>query len=296
LFEAPDNVLEEAEIHARLVEAIGAMPVELCSKLKQALETGGRAAYLQHFMQALTAQPELSDLAPVILYRTLGSALPDGAAAAVILLPVAMRFAMQEPESLRRAGFDGTPVEQGIALFEAMLRGHSGIVFARDDYDASWARLGHQGKIQLHLAPLLEELRSLNAGPPVLTTDEFPFILMAGERRGYSANTIYRDAAWRRKDRHGALRMNPKDARSLGISNGDSVRLSTRTGSATAAVEVTPRMQTGHLSLPNGFGLDNEDGRREGVAVNELTSLEDRDPFAGTPWHKCVPARVEAIC
>jgi len=296
LFEAPDGVLEEAEIHARLVEAMGAMPVALCRELQQALDESGRAAYLQRFMQALTAHPELTDLAPVILYRTLGPALPDGAAAAVILLPVAMRFAMQEPESLRRAGFDGSPVEQGIALFEAMLRGHSGIVFARDDYGASWERLGHQGRIQLVIAPLLEELGSLNAEPPALVTAEFPFILMAGERRGYSANTIYRDAAWRRKDRHGALRMNPEDARRLGISTGDSVRLSTRTGSATASVEVTPRMQAGHLSLPNGFGLDNEDGSREGVAANELTSLEDRDPFAGTPWHKCVPARVEAIC
>jgi hypothetical protein len=31
------------------------------------------------------------------------------------------------------------------------------------------------------------------------------------------------------------------------------------------------------------------------VAPNELTSLEDRDPFVGTPWHKHVPARVERV-
>jgi formate dehydrogenase len=29
------------------------------------------------------------------------------------------------------------------------------------------------------------------------------------------------------------------------------------------------------------------------VAPNELTSREDRDFLAGTPWHKHVPARVE---
>ena len=37
-----------------------------------------------------------------------------------------------------------------------------------------------------------------------------------------------------------------------------------------------------------------EDGTRSGIAPNELTSLADRDKFAGTPHHKCVPARIEA--
>jgi len=58
-------------------------------------------------------------------------------------------------------------------------------------------------------------------------------------------------------------------------------------------------MQAGHVSLPNGLGLDypNESGKREsaGVAPNELTASEHRDKFAGTPWHKLVPARVEAL-
>jgi anaerobic selenocysteine-containing dehydrogenase len=38
-----------------------------------------------------------------------------------------------------------------------------------------------------------------------------------------------------------------------------------------------------------------ETAGRSGVAVNELTSLNDRDRFAGTPHHKIVPARVEAV-
>ena len=32
-----------------------------------------------------------------------------------------------------------------------------------------------------------------------------------------------------------------------------------------------------------------------GVAPNELTSSEDMDAFAGTPWHKTVPARLEPL-
>ncbi len=57
-------------------------------------------------------------------------------------------------------------------------------------------------------------------------------------------------------------------------------------------------MQRGHLSLPNGLGLVYpRDGApaRTGVAPNELTSAEDRDPFVGTPWHKHVPARLERV-
>jgi hypothetical protein len=53
------------------------------------------------------------------------------------------------------------------------------------------------------------------------------------------------------------------------------------------------------VSLPNGLGVDySADAgslERAGVAPNELTSTEDRDWLAGTPWHKHVPARIEAI-
>jgi hypothetical protein len=31
----------------------------------------------------------------------------------------------------------------------------------------------------------------------------------------------------------------------------------------------------------------------KGVSLNELTGTESRDPFAGTPWHKYVPVRIE---
>ena len=57
-------------------------------------------------------------------------------------------------------------------------------------------------------------------------------------------------------------------------------------------------MQRGHVSLPNGLGLrypGAEGPRTTGVAPNDLTSAGDRDPFVGTPWHKHVAARIEAI-
>jgi len=57
-------------------------------------------------------------------------------------------------------------------------------------------------------------------------------------------------------------------------------------------------LRPGHVSLPNGQGLeypDVPDGLDIGVAPNELTSADDCDWFAGTPWHKHVRARLEKV-
>ena len=58
-------------------------------------------------------------------------------------------------------------------------------------------------------------------------------------------------------------------------------------------------MQPGHVSLPNGHGtgpsLPKADNGLHGTPPNELTRIEDRDAFAGTPWHKFVPARIERL-
>jgi hypothetical protein len=53
-------------------------------------------------------------------------------------------------------------------------------------------------------------------------------------------------------------------------------------------------MRAGHISLPNGLGMAHTPGDElVGVAPNELTSSDHRDPIAGTPYHKHVPARLE---
>ena len=123
-------------------------------------------------------------------------------------------------------------------------------------------------------------------------------MLSAGERRSFTANTIFRDPSWRKKDPDGALRVNPPDAQRLGVVDGGKVRVTTRRASLVVVVEVSDVMQPGHVSLPNGLGLDYPDDGgtvAAGVAPNELTAVEDRDWLAGTPWHKHVPARLEPI-
>jgi anaerobic selenocysteine-containing dehydrogenase len=89
----------------------------------------------------------------------------------------------------------------------------------------------------------------------------------------------------------GALRVSPADAERLGLIDGATARIATERGTAEAVVEVSDRMQAGHASLPNGYGL----GDGPGVSPNTLTSTGWRDPFAATPWHKHVPAAITPI-
>ena len=92
--------------------------------------------------------------------------------------------------------------------------------------------------------------------------------------------------------------MKAKDADRLGVSTGDRVRIITERGESTIDVVVDDGMHIGHLALPNGTGTDRlDDGERivDGVAPNELTGSAHRDRFAGTPWHKSVPARLEPV-
>ena len=287
----PEGVLGEPEIHARLVEAAGALTDADYAPLRQAVQDG---TFPEAFLTAV-GDPRLRKLAPVLLYRTLGPTLPDGAEAAAVLWALAFQFAMANPNGVKRAGY-GDGIEAGENLFRAILSGKSGVVTTDDTDDETWRRLGDR-KIQLDVPELLAEVERLADRPTPAVDDEWPFVLSAGERRAFTANTIIRDPAWRKRDAGGALRLSEDDAASLGVAAGSMVRLSTRRGSVEVAVEPNPRMRSGHVSLPNGMGLMSSAEQPDdvGVAPNELTSTEDRDELSGIPRHKHVLARIEVL-
>lgn len=290
---APDGVLAEPEIHARLVEASGALSEDDYAPLRAALAQG-REAFALAFLGVLADRGK-AKLAPVLLYRTLGPTLPDGAAAAAMLWAAAYNCARKFPESVERAGY-GTGLEAGERLFEAILTGKHGIVITEDDYEVTWNRL-RDNKVQLDIPELLRVLADL---PDLdLSPGPWPFVLSAGERRAFTANTIVRDPQWRKRDGGGTLRMSRADADRLGLTAGDLVRVSTRRGSVEVPVDPTDRMRPGHLALPNGFGLSVADDTgaqvTTGAAPNELTEFDSRDEWVGTPWHKYIPARLDTV-
>jgi anaerobic selenocysteine-containing dehydrogenase len=169
---------------------------------------------------------------------------------------------------------------------------------SKEDWSDVWQRTPG-GSVNFDLPDMLEAAASLNSETPQETTTELPFLLSAGERRDFTANTIFRNPAWRRKDKDGAMYINPDDAARLNLGDGSKARISTERGALEVVVEISDRMQRGHISIPNGLGLDYPDAqgnmKTTGAAPNELTSTDLADEFVGTPWHKSVPVQVEAI-
>jgi len=299
LLEPIDGLFSEAELHARIADALGELPHDKIVALRAAWDEG-REKFRTQFFEYMSTDKDFFSLAPVVLYRAIGDELPHRLAEGAVLWALAHIAAQKSPDSIRRAGFEGEGLDLGDALFDGILAGESGVVFAIDDWQESFARLQtSDGKIQLAVPELYEELDQLATEDWVGGTAEFPFVLSAGERRSFTANTIVRNPDWRRKGRDGELRIHPDDAKSLGLDERGLARVTTKRGSADVTIEISDRMQPGHVSLPNGLGLDypDESGDRvqTGVAPNELTASEDRDWLAGTPWHKHTPARIEAI-
>ena len=294
LLEPAPGTLPEPEIWARLVRALGVVDDAELAPLRRAA-ADGLQAYTQAFFTAVGANPGLGKVLPYVLYETLGPTLPDGLAGAAGLWGLAQKAALTYPEAVRRAGH-----ADGNALFTAILSSPSGVTFTEHEYADDWALVGHDDRrIALTIPELLDDLAALAARPAQLTTDEFPIVLSAGERRAFTANDIIRDPGWRKRDADGALRVSVYDAQALGLRDGARATITTSAGSAEASVEISEAMLPGHASLPNGYGLDfvGADGAAvvPGVAPNALTSTDWRDAYAGTPWHKHVPARIAAV-
>ena len=294
LMEPLEGTLPEPEIWARLTRALGVVDDSELAPLRDAAEHG-LDEFAAAFLTAVGANPGLAKVLPFVLYETLGPTLPDGLAGAAALWGLAQKTAMTYPEAVRRAGH-----ADGNALFEAILTGRSGITFTVHEYEDDFALITHDDRrISIAIPEMLAEVEKLTETPAALTSPEFPIVLSAGERRAFTANDILRDPSWRTRDAQGALRVSPADAAALGLCDGGRARISTAAGTAEAVVEISDAMLPGHASLPNGFGVDYVDAEGHvvapGVAPNALTSSRWRDAYAGTPLHKHVPARIEAM-
>jgi anaerobic selenocysteine-containing dehydrogenase len=294
---APAGPLGEPEIHRRLVRALGAVSDEDLAGLHDAAAQG-LETYSAAFTARLAERPHLTGLAAVVLYETLGPALPDDAAPAAALWGAAQMCAATYPESVRAAGFAGEGMALGNALFAAVLNEPRGLVFTIDDHEVNWEwirRARPSGRLDLTIPELLDELAHLPQEAELIDP-EFPFILSAGERRSNTAQTLIRDPAWRKRDPRGALRISPTDAQALGLDADSQVDVVTHRGRCQTPIEITEMMRPGNISLPNGLGLAHGPGGPiTGVPPNELTSSARRDWLAGTPWHKHVPARIEPL-
>ncbi len=295
IFPAHEECLPEAEIYCRILEAMGEMPrsfpvLEKIAAVDRKLPPVG--VFAAASLAYLGLNPKLRKYGAHILYRTLGKVLPEQAAAAAPLWVLSQGYARKHKKAVRKAGHRGLgPLSLGEDLFRAILGSRSGVMLSDNEYEDTWSFLRYPDKkIHFDIPEMLEWIGRLES--EVEVSGDYPFVLIAGERRAYNANTIFRDPAWRKKDGNGALSIHPSDAASLGLANGDRARCTSARGELEVVVETSDRLRPGVVSLPHGYGMSYRDSGPIGPSLNRLTSSSHRDPIAATPFHKYVPVRI----
>ncbi|MGQ0623997.1 MAG: molybdopterin-dependent oxidoreductase [Sporichthyaceae bacterium] len=296
LFEPLAGTLPESEIYARLFERLGVLPGEAVLAELTELARANPKHLLRRATEVMAEHPGLADIAPVLIYRTLGQTLPEGAAHISPLWLVCQRAAASMPVPVQRAlGTDATGFALGQALFDTALASPRGFAFSVHEHDEVWD-LVKADRIQLAVPDLLDWLGRLD--PTADRPDpDYPFSLLNGQRRSHNANQILRSPAWRKSDLDGALRIHPDDLANLGAEVGDWLAVVTATGRLVVRTEADDSMRRGQVALPHGFGMSVPDGKggrvTNGPRINQITAALDRDPIAGTPHHKDVRVRLE---
>jgi formate dehydrogenase len=303
----PADALPEPEIYARLAEAMGlfgAPPAELGELAPRALEADGAAAFLATAQQLAASEPRIAKERVLFwTYRTVGQHLPAPSLAAIWLQ--SHLNAMLRSESVLRTLGEAwrakSPFEVGAEIFRRILDHPEGVEIARVDPDRNLDdNVGFDDRrIRLAPAPMIAEIRRAAESAPE-TDAEYPFVLAAGLRTRWTANTIQRDPRWRKgRGPHCALNLSPADAARLGVSEGDRLRVSTRRGSLTLPAKIDAKLMAGHVWMPNGFGMTISTAGQataiDGGNQNELTDVADRDPFTAIPHHRYVHCRIERI-
>ena len=298
VLDAAPNTLTEPEIHARLIEALQVFEEAELAPLKEAANHGIKV-YRQAFFEQMAQNPKISKMISYVLYRTLGPALGAGKAATSAIWGLCQMYVMKHPAEAARAGFEGE--NAGTDLFNTISNSPSGTEIGISTHEDSFAHIPHQDqKLQLVIGELLDDIPNLKNLKPLLESNaEYPFALVAGSRRAYTANCAIRDPRWIKGKQATALTVHPDDATRLNIPDGATVLLETEAGKTTVGLAYDERMHPGTLSVPNGQGMDFADeagaAMPVGVFANELTSLKYRDKFIGTPLHKYVPARITLL-
>ena len=296
LFDPLPGTLPEPEIYARLIRAMGFMPADAQLNHLRELAVSDRAAFSAAFADLLKEAPHHRYIAPVILYETLGRALPPGAAATAVRWPAVHQCARVNRDAVIGAGFQGEGPALGEALFEAMVSRRSGVIFTDEKHEDLWRLVGHaDGKVHLAIPEMFDCLARLNVAD-VEPDPAYPIMLIAGQRRHYNANQAIRDPRWRKNDPAGALHMHPDDLAAANGVAGGWMAVVTPAGRLVVRVDADPRLRRGQASLPHGYGqiYDIPQGKVTiGPRLNMITMTEDCDPIARTPHHKNVAIRVE---
>jgi formate dehydrogenase len=156
------------------------------------------------------------------------------------------------------------------------------------------------GKIDLAPGEFTEAVAATLDSPP-MPTPEYPFLLISGGRRAASYNSWTHNIPKlmdKLKGNHALL--NDGDATLLGIADGDSVRVTSASGSIEIQAQVSSDIRPGVVMIHQFWGHTYESGmhtsrKHPGVNVNFLHDDRIRDRFTGMPVFNGTPCRVEVV-
>jgi anaerobic selenocysteine-containing dehydrogenase len=301
LFESQYDTLPEPEIYKKLLIAMGEFPRKF-GFLKKVAEFHLKKPKFNLFplflMSYLRIFPRYKRQISLILYETLGKALPKGMQNVAILWGLAYKYASLYPRQVKKARTTSTKSNLGEQLFTEIINKPSGLCISEHNYQEVWDLVSYSDKkIRLHIPEMIIELNKLKAQLSQQKNHKFPFILSAGERRSYNANQIFRNPEWRKQDKEGSLRINAEDAKSLNLTTGDKCICQSATGQIKVTIVIDVSMHSGHVSLPHGYGFKyrseaNAKLKQNGPAINNLTSADHCDHLAKTPFHKNIPVKL----
>lgn len=306
----PEEALPEAEIYARLGEAMGILapvPDELV-EIARPETAEARAAFMATAMGLLgeAAARGFDGEAQLLFwgYRALGHHFPAPSLTAIWANSIAngMERADAVVRALGPAWAGKDPFTLGEEIFRRILEHPEGVTVAvADDASSLDPYIGFDDqKIRVAPEAMVAEMKRAVATRPA-HPDEYPFVLASGLRTRWTANTIQRDPSWRKgQGPHCELHLHPDDAETLAVRAGDSIRIETSRGAIVLPAAIDAKLQPGHVWMPNGFGVEyaaSIDGERitQGANLNEITDAADRDPITGCPHHRYVPVRLTRV-
>jgi formate dehydrogenase len=188
---------------------------------------------------------------------------------------------------------------RGISLRKLRREPHGKVLAEHIATGVLRGKIRHRGK-RLDLMPeaIETELRAMTEAAP--SDPSFPLRLI-GLRELRSHNSwMHNSPLLLRGGRTHAARVHPEDAAACGMSDGDLVRISSKSGAIELPVKVTDEMKPGTVAVPHGWGhrggwqLANGAG---GVNVNALASGDEGEleRLAGMAFLNGIPVRLEPV-
>jgi anaerobic selenocysteine-containing dehydrogenase len=286
----PGKCLEASQIFTLMADKLGLIPK--ISEEVHAAAKRDRLTFGAKLMAWAASAPGAFAAMPFVLAKTIGKEWDSAALAAL------WGVLMTAPEAFRknaaRIGFE-PGIDQGDRIFQTLLDRPEGIWIGEADPAENFKAVKTpSGKVELFVPELEEDAIKLTADSEareLKLPDQFPLILNAGRHTRYNINTLIRGQEWNKGKRACTVAVNPADAEAIGVSDGQSVKVTTEAGCEVGELQVSGQVRKGTVLIPHGFGLIYND-TVYGLNVNNLTKTTHRD-LLGTPMHRFVPCRIE---